>query len=141
MLFVGSLMAKKISVGTCVKQQLIAFSAALSHRKGNCTVRKLSFDLLYNGAEPFIGKIRVLSALKYKGTQAKPMSLFATAENVVLRHTIADAVFIFSPYAAVKAVVFADVADFNKPSYKNFVGVNTASYSSSTGSKVFRSLR
>ena len=58
-------------------------------------------------------KIRVFSALKHKGSEAQIIAHVAAFKDFIFGQPVALGVFVAASYAAIFAVVFADVGKFN----------------------------
>ena len=105
---------EKIPVRPSLLQPPVAFPAPFPQGKGNGAIRKLPFDFSQQLTEPVVGKGAVLAPLQHKGAKAQGIADFAAGEDLLLGQSVANYLPIALADAAVVAVVFTDIGDFNQ---------------------------
>ena len=111
---VRRLVAEKIAVRARVKPFLVSHPVLFSHRKGQGAVGELSLDGPDQLRDPLPVKPGVLAALEHEGPKSKTITRFTAAENLLLGQSVAAAIAVAPPDAAVVAVIAAVIGKFNE---------------------------
>ena len=105
---------QQVPVGPRVKQRLVRGPAPFPHRKGHGAAGPAGFDFPHQGAEPFVGEVRVLAPLQHKGAEPQPVPGLAAGQNLLLRKAVPLRPPVAPTDAAVQAVVFAVIGKFDQ---------------------------
>lgn len=122
--WVCGLVAEEIPVCPGLKEALVAGPAPLPQGESQGTVGPPGLDLLDERAENLIGEVAVLPPLKDKGAKAQGIALLAAVQNVLGGQAVAVTVRVAFANAAVEAVVFAQIADFNEAAGIDLVAID-----------------
>ena len=112
---VKRLVSEKKTIGSGVKQLLIAVAGTFSDGKRDRAVRKFGADRMNDISQNGIGKMSVFSALEDKCTEAEFISAAAAVENGRFRQPVAVGVAVASADSAIEAVVFTVVCNSISP--------------------------
>ena len=104
---------QQIAVRPRVIHGLIALPAAFADRERDRAVRVRCTDGCNQIRHPLVRPPGVFPALQHKGSVAKPVSLPAAEENLLLRQAVARLRAVGFADAAVIAVVFADIGELD----------------------------
>ena len=74
----------------------------------------IGFDGAYQVTENTVIIKAIFPTLKNKGSKSEFISLTAAINDILKSQTIPLAVIIAPAYAAIKAIIFADITDFNQ---------------------------
>lgn len=118
---VKRLVPEKKTIGSGVKQLLIAVAGTLSDGKRDRAVRKFGADRMNDVSQNGIGKMSVFSALEDKCTEAEFISAAAAVQNGRFRQPVAVNIGIASADSAIEAVFFTVVCKFDQPTDKDAV--------------------
>ena len=139
MLLIGRLMPEEIAVGTRLKKQAVGFLRSFSERQRNRAVREALPDFRNQSGQVSIRKLRIFPALQDKCPEAEFISLPAAFEDFLLCQTVAADARAAVADAAVKAVISAVVADFQKTAYIDVRPVDRSGRMASIRSLIFQS--
>ena len=114
-------MPQQIAVCACLTEQCIAFMTAFSQRKGDSTVGCDLLDAADHGHQTCIGEEAILTALQHKGLKTQLCTCFAAGKHIVFRQAVTLYIGISAADAAVKAVVFAVIGQFDQSTEINLV--------------------
>ena len=112
---VRGLVAQQIAVGPRVEQGLIALPAPLPQGKSHRAARTAPLDLPDDILQHLVGIEGVLPALEHEGAEAQPEALLRALDDLLSAETVAPDRLIGAAEAAVEAVVFADIREFDQP--------------------------
>ena len=125
---VGSFVAKEVAVGSGVEEALVALSRALAEGEGDGAVGVGVSDGGDDVAHTVVVEPGVFTPLHDEGAETEGVALLATFEYLLLGKAVAADVVLASAYAAVEAVVFAMVGDFDEAAHEYFVAVDALGF-------------
>ena len=125
---VRGLMPEKISVSSGVEELLVALLLKLAHGQSDRAVRVFLLYIAYDRDYQFIRIERILAALHHKGSETKLIADVAAGQDLLFAEAVTLAVCVAAAYAAVIAVVPADVGDLDEASKINILAVIRFTY-------------